>query len=90
MHAPTVSQQIKSPQPQLLTSPVLCSPTRRPPAQSRAQQPDLLLDQAFREVAPKEKSKHARSVAGQLEATEKSVLVQVPELAEGQVVLGRE
>lgn len=42
------------------------------------------------EAAPREKSKYARSVAGQLKATEKSVLLQFPELAEGAVVLERE
>jgi hypothetical protein len=42
------------------------------------------------EAASKEKTKRARSVAGQLEATEKSLLLQFPELAEGEVVLGRE
>jgi hypothetical protein len=42
------------------------------------------------EAAPKEKAKYARSVAGQLEATEKSVLLQFPELADGEVLLGRE
>lgn len=42
------------------------------------------------EAAPKEKLKHSRSVAGQLEATEKSVLLQFPELAKGNIVLGRE
>lgn len=42
------------------------------------------------EAAPREKSRHQRSVAGQLEATEKSVLLQFPELAKGEVVLGRQ
>ncbi|GAB7330907.1 hypothetical protein MBLNU13_g02430t1 [Cladosporium sp. NU13] len=42
------------------------------------------------EAGPREKSEQSRSVAGQLEAIEKSILLQFPELAEGGVVLGRE
>jgi hypothetical protein len=42
------------------------------------------------EAAVSSQSRYPRSVIGQLVATEKSVVLQFPELAEGEVVLGRE
>jgi hypothetical protein len=42
------------------------------------------------EAAVNSKSKYLSSVVGQLVATEKSVMLQFPELAQGEVVLGRQ